>query len=145
MNDYQIKFLVNDSAKEVFRKINSVTKWWTENLEGKSQQLNDEFTVQFDEVHVSTQKIIELIPDKKIIWLVTKSKLNFIKNQQEWTDTKICFELLEMNGKTQITFTHFGLVPEIECYKDCSKGWNYYINGSLVKYLTEGKGKPELK
>ena len=39
----------------------------------------------------------------------------------------------------------FGLVPEIESYKDCSGGWKQYISGSLFTLVTTGKGKPELK
>jgi Activator of Hsp90 ATPase homolog 1-like protein len=140
--DYEIQLTVDGTAKEVFKNINQVTKWWTEDLKGSSQKLNDEFTVQFGDVHKSKQKLIEFIPDKKVVWLVTDSKLNFIKDKQEWTNTKISFELSEQNNKTQILFTHFGLVPEVECYKSCVKGWDYYIKGSLFKLLTEGKGTP---
>lgn len=146
--DYTFQFTVEASAHEVFDKINSVSKWWTEELEGSSKKLNDEFTVRFfDDVHVSTQKIVELVPDKKIVWLVTKSKLNFIKKQDEWTGTKIVFEIAEKDNKTQVQFTHIGLVPEIECYEDCtgSGGWERYLKGSLVKLLKDGKGVPELK
>jgi Activator of Hsp90 ATPase homolog 1-like protein len=143
--DYAISLTVDATAREAYNNINSVTKWWTEHLKGSSKKLNDEFTVRFGEVHVSTQKLVELVPDKKIVWLVTESKLNFIKDKQEWTGTKISFEIVKHDNKTQIIFTHFGLVPEVECYKDCTKGWDYYIKGSLFKLLTEGKGTPELK
>jgi Activator of Hsp90 ATPase homolog 1-like protein len=88
--------------------------------------------------------LVEVVPDKKVVWLVTKSKLTFLKNQTEWTGTKISFEIAAKNGKTAIRFIHHGLVPEIECYKDCTGGWNQYI-GSLDKLITTGKGKPELK
>ncbi len=140
--DYTASIMVNATAQEVFQNINSVSKWWTEDLEGNSQKLNDEFTVHFGDVHVSTQKLIELIPDKKVVWLVTDSRLNFIADQQEWNNTKISFEISQHDDKTQIDFTHVGLVPEVECYKDCKKGWDYYIKGSLFKLLTEGKGTP---
>jgi hypothetical protein len=143
--DHVASIIVNATAKETFDSINSVTKWWTENLEGNSQKRDDEFTVHFGDVHVSTQKLIEFIPDKKVVWLVTDSKLNFTKDEQEWTGTKISFEIAEKDNKTQIVFTHIGLAPEIECYKDCTKAWDYYIKESLFKLLTEGKGKPELK
>ena len=136
---------MNATPQEAFKSINSVTKWWTENLEGSSQKLNDEFTVRFGDVHVSKQKLVELIPDKKVVWLVTDSKLNFIKDKQEWTNTKISFEIAEKDDKTQIHFTHIGLVPEVECYNGCSNAWGQYIKGSLFKLLTEGKGRPELK
>ena len=143
--DYSVSITVNATAQEAFKSINSVSKWWTENLEGSSQKLNDEFTVRFGDVHVSTQKLVEVIPDKKVAWLVTDSKLNFIKDKQEWTNTKISFEISIQNDKTKIHFTHIGLVPEVECYKDCTGGWTQYIKGSLLKLLTNGKGKPELK
>jgi hypothetical protein len=142
--DYTISLTVDAPAKEVFKNINSATKWWTEVLDGKSEKLNDEFTVYFGDVHVSTQKLVEFIADRKVVWLVTKSKLNFIKDKQEWTNTKISFEISEEDNKTQVRFTHFGLVPNVECYKDCTKGWDYYIKGSLYKLLTQGKGTPEL-
>jgi len=140
--NYHVTLAVNASAKEVFKNINRVTKWWTDDLKGSSQKLNDEFTVQFGEVHVSKQKLVELIPDKKVVWLVTDSKLNFIRDKQEWTNTKISFELSRNEDQTQIHFTHIGLVPQVECYNSCTKGWDYYIKGSLFKLLTEGKGTP---
>ena len=143
--DYTISIMINATAKAAFNGINDVSKWWTENLEGSSQKLNDEFTVRFDDIHLSTQKLIQVVPDKKVVWLVTDSKLNFLKNKNEWTNTKISFEIAEQNGKTQITFTHIGLVPNAECYDSCVPAWGHYIKGSLFKLLTEGKGTPELK
>jgi len=143
--DYHTSITVDATAHEAFNCINRVTKWWTENLEGSSQKLNDEFTVRFDDVHVSKQKLVELIPDKKVVWLVTDSKLNFIKDKQEWINTKISFEISTQNDKTKIHFTHIGLVPEIECFDACSNAWSQYINGSLLKLISTGKGRPTKK
>src|SRR5688500_6918476 len=141
--DYSTSITVKATPRHVFESINNVSKWWTENFKGQSENLNDEFTVRFfNDIHVSTQKLVEVIPDKKVVWLVTDSKLNFIKDKQEWTNTKISFEISSVGNKTQVRFTHHGLVPEVECFKDCTKGWDYYIKGSLFKLLTEGKGEP---
>ena len=143
--DYSITLTVESALPAVFNTINSVSAWWTEDLQGRSQNLNDEFTVRFSDIHVSTQKLIEFTPDKKVVWLVTDSNLNFIKDKQEWNNTKISFELSNHDNQTQINFTHHGLVPQVECYNSCVKGWDYYIKESLYKLLTEGKGTPGTK
>ena len=139
-HNYHTSITVDATAHEAFNCINSVTKWWTENLEGSSRQLNDEFTVRFGDVHYSKQKLVEVIPGKKVVWLVTDSKLNFIKDKQEWTNTKISFEISKKENKTQLRFTHLGLVPEIECYGDCSGAWGQLIQQRLFSLITTGKG-----
>jgi hypothetical protein len=143
--NFSTYILVDKSPSEAFLAINNVRDWWTENVKGNSQKLNDEFTVQFGDVHRSTQKLVEVVPDKKVVWLVTDSNLNFIKNKEEWTGTKICFEIAEKDNKTQVRFTHEGLVPEEECFDACSNAWSEYIHESLLYLITEGEGKPTLK
>jgi hypothetical protein len=143
--DYTTSITVDATASDAFKSINKVSKWWTENVEGKSQKLNDEFTVQFGDVHISTQKLVEVIPDKKVVWLVTDSKINFVDDKQEWTGSKISFEISEKENKTQVRFTHFGLVPDIECFNACSNAWSEYIQGSLLPLINTGKGKPTPK
>ncbi len=142
--NYTATLQVNATAQEVFRCINSVSEWWTEDLDSSAQKLHDEFTVRFGNIHVSTQKVVELIPDKIVGWLVTDSKLSFVEDKQEWKNSEIYFELSEHDNKTQVNFIHIGLEPDLECYHDCVKGWNYYLKESLFKLLTEGKGTPAL-
>src|ERR1700759_368329 len=142
--NYTAVITVDKPVHDTFKAINNVSKWWTDDLTGNSQKLNDEFTVQFGDIHKTAQKIIEFVPDRKVVWLVTESRLNFIEDKEEWKNTKISFELTGQGDNTEIHFTHIGLVPEVECFKSCSKGWDYYIKGSLFKFLTEGKGTPGL-
>src|SRR5207344_512426 len=96
---------------------------------------------RMEDIHFSKQKIVEFIPGEKVVWLVTESQLNFIKDKSEWTGTTISFELSEINNKTQLRFTHLGLVPKIECYGDCSNAWTQLIQESLLSLITTGKGK----
>jgi len=142
-HDFQTSITVNASATEAINSINNVTKWWTENVEGNSQKLHDEFTVRFGDIHYSRQKLVEVIPDKKVVWLVTDSNLSWLKDKQEWNNTSIRFEITNKENKTHILFTHIGLVPEIECYKDCSNAWSQYIQESLFNLITTGKGQPD--
>ena len=135
---------VDQPAKEVFNAVGNVPEWWTENIKGSAKALHDEFTVRFGDLHYSKQKLIEVVPDKKIVWLVTDSELSFLRDRHEWTNTRIIFDISAHGGKTRLQFTHEGLVPGIECYNDCSNAWGYYISGSLAKLITSGKGHPEV-
>lgn len=44
---------------------------------------------------------------------------------------------------TTVAMTHRGLVPGIECCDRCKKGWDFFVQKSLFKFLTEGQGLPE--
>ncbi len=140
-SNFTTTITVDNSAKEVFDAINNVSAWWQGEIEGNTNKLNDEFVYRMKDIHFSKQKVVELIPNEKVVWLVTDSNLSFAKNKSEWTGTKIIFEIAEVNNKTQINFTHLGLVPEFECYGGCSNGWSKLIQESLFSLITTGKGK----
>ena len=91
----------------------------------------------------STHRITEFVPGKRVVWHTTDSSLNFVSNKNEWNGTDIVFEIARKGGRTELRFTHVGLVPALECYGDCSEGWGFYINDSLRGLIMTGKGKPE--
>ena len=142
--DYATSISVKATTQEAFKSINNVSKWWTGNMDGSSQKLDDEFTVRFGETYV-TVKIVELIPGKKIVWYVTDCNKPWLKDKKEWKDTKISFEISEKDNETQISFTHLGLLPEIECFEVCSNAWSQYIQKSLLSLIATGKGWPDKK
>lgn len=142
--NYHSSIRADITSKEAFDKINNVSGWWTENIEGSSEKLNDVFTVHFGETFV-TFKIIESIPYKKIVWLVTDCHIPWLKDKKEWSNTKINWDISAEHGSVTIDMTHIGLVPGVECYNECEKGWNYYIQDSLFKLITEHKGVPQQK
>jgi hypothetical protein len=140
--DYQNSISVTASAEETFGKINKVSEWWSGSFKGKSQKPGDTFSVHFGETFVDF-KIIEFVPNKKTVWEVTDCNLQWIENKKEWKDTKIVWEISPENKKTKVSMTHVGLVPEVECYKDCKVGWDFYVEKSLFKLLTEDEGLPD--
>jgi hypothetical protein len=140
LNSYTTTIVVNQSANEVYNAINNVRAWWHGEVVGTANALNDEFGYRMKDIHYSLQKVIELVPNKKIVWLVTDSQLNFTNNKTEWTGTEIVFEIMEEENRTKVGFTHVGLVPKFECYGGCSNGWKMLIEQSLYSLITTGKG-----
>ena len=139
--DFSTIILVNQSPKEAFNAINNVGAWWQGEIKGRSGKLGDEFEYRMFDIHYSKQKVVEVIPNERIVWLVTESSLSSFTDKQEWTGTKMIFETTEINGKTQLRFTHLGLVPKFECYGDCSNAWQMLVQQSLFSLITTGKGK----
>ena len=147
MNDqnYSISFTTNHSAEEVFAAINNVRGWWSEEIKGPTDKLGAEFTYHHENVHRCKMKITEFVPGEKVVWLVLDNYFNFTEDKTEWTGTKVVFEVSKKEAKTQVRFTHEGLVPEYECFDVCSNAWGSYINGSLQSLITTGKGRPNPK
>src|SRR5207245_3362655 len=134
--NYSTAFTVDRTPEEVFAAINNVRGWWSGNIEGSTNTLGDEWTYRYKDFHYSKQKITELVPGKKIVWLVLDSYLDFVKDKTEWNGTKVTFEISKKDKKTELRFTHVGLVPEYERYDDCSNACGSYVNGSIKKEIT---------
>ncbi|OLE29128.1 MAG: ATPase [Actinobacteria bacterium 13_1_20CM_3_71_11] len=137
--NYTTAFKVDQAPEEVFDAINNVRGWWTGAIEGSTDELGAEFTYQYENLHKSTQKITELVPGKKVVWHVTEAEINFVEDKSEWKGTDIVFDIAEKDGKTEVRFTHVGLVPAIECYDSCSDAWGYYVKSSLREFIANGK------
>jgi hypothetical protein len=66
-DDFTTVIEVNNSPREVFKAINNPRAWWPEEIEGGTEQLNDEFTYHYKDIHNRRIKLIEIIPDKKVV------------------------------------------------------------------------------
>ncbi|AFD07879.1 SRPBCC family protein [Solitalea canadensis] len=144
-SDFTTTLLVDQTPQEVFKAINNVRGWWSVAIEGGTDKLNDEFIYSVEDIHQCRMKLIEVVPDKKVVWLVMENYFSFIEDKTEWTGTKISFEISEKDNKAQLRFTHQGLVPEYECFNICSNAWTHYVQESLFNLITTGKGQPNPK
>lgn len=142
--NYATSFTVDQTPAEVFAAINNVRGWWSEEIEGSTDQLDEAFKYHFKDIHLCTMKITELVPNEKVVWNVLDNYFSFIEDQTEWKGTDIIFEIAKTGDKTEVRFTHVGLVPDYECYTVCSDAWGTYINRSLRDLITTGKGQPNL-
>jgi hypothetical protein len=136
---------VDQSLEEVFNAVTNARGWWSEEIEGSTDELNAEFFYHHKDVHLAKMKIVELVPNEKVEWFVKDNYFSFIEDKTEWKGTKIVFEISKKDNKTQLVFTHHGLVPEYECYAICEDAWTSYIQGSLKNLITTGKGLPNTK
>jgi hypothetical protein len=155
-SDFTATIIVDQTPGEVFNAINNVRGWWSEEIEGPTEKLNDVFNYHFEDIHRCQIKLIEVVPDQKVVWQVLENYFKpgifgetsdkrpavAVAGEAEWVNTTIHFEITEKKGKTQIRFTHKGLVPEYECFEICESGWNHYIRESLLGLITTGKGQP---
>jgi hypothetical protein len=139
--DFTTTMLVNESPAEVFKAINNPRAWWSESIDGSTDKLNDQWSYHFEDNHRCKMKTTELIPNKKVVWLVEDNYFKFTKGSNEWTGNKITFEISRQGDKTQLVFTQVGLVPSYECYQVCRDAWTGFIHLSLKNLITTGKGQ----
>ena len=143
--NYTATISVDQSPKEAVNAIRNVRGWWSEEIEGSIVKVGDEFKYHYQNLHTCTMKFVELVPGKRVAWLVTDNHFSFTEDKTEWKGTKVVFDIAKKGDKTEIHFKHEGLVPSYECYNVCSDAWGSYIRGSLKNLIATGNGSPNPK
>jgi hypothetical protein len=143
--DFTTTLLVDQTPEQAFEAITNVRGWWSGDIEGGTAKLGDEFTYRYKTIHYSKQRITELVPNEKVVWLVLDSRLEFVDDKTEWNGTKVTFDVSRRGDKTEIRFTHVGLVAAQECYDACSSAWSSIVGSSLKRLITTGTGEPLAK
>jgi hypothetical protein len=138
-------FSVDQTPGEVFHAINNVRGWWSEAIEGGTGKAGDEFTYRYQDAHRCRIKVTELVPGERVAWRVLDNYFDFTQDKGEWKDTEIRFDISARDGKTEIRFTHLGLVPAGECFDVCSNSWDFYLYTSLRALIRTGQGLPNRK
>jgi uncharacterized protein YndB with AHSA1/START domain len=143
-DDLTYTFTVTQPPADAFAAINDVRSWWSGDIEGETDVLGAVWTYRVPDVHTSTQRITELVPDRSVVWLVTDGWLAFVEDTNEWVGTTIRFDLTPTaSGGTEVRFTHVGLQPRVECFGVCRVAWGEYILGSLRDRIESGAGRPD--
>jgi hypothetical protein len=143
--DFTLAFSVDQTPDEVFAAVTNVRGWWSQGLQGRSAAVGDEFTYRHEDIHRSTHRVIEAVPGRRVVWRTLDAELAHAKDPSEWTGTVVRFEIERHGDRTELRFTHVGLVPEVDCFEACSRGWSFYVGESLRKLVTTGAGKPDSK
>lgn len=147
---------VDQTPEEVFEAITNVRGWWNQNLIGHSAAPGDEFVFTDDTAYAGETvregkqgirfarfQVTEVVPGRRVVWHVVDSYLSFIDDHDEWTGTKVIFDIAADGQSTTLHFTHEGLTAqESACFEACSRGWTFYITQSLPQLITTGAGRP---
>lgn len=144
-HNFTTTILVDQTPREAFDAINNVRGWWSAEIEGGTEKLHDEFSYHYQDIHRCKMRLVEVVPDERVVWLVLDNYFNFSTDQSEWINDKISFEISTKDNKTEIKFTHWGLSPNYECYQICFDSWRNYINNSLYQLISTGVGQPNAK
>jgi len=149
--NFHCSIIVPATAREAFEKIGRVWDWWAVNFKGDVKGDWDDlpgmpdyriFSVYFARTTWSRMELVEIVPDQFVLWKMVDCHLPIFKDPYLWKNHFIAWDISASGVSTRITMTHIGLIPGIECYEDCSKGWSFYVGESLYKLLTEGRGLP---
>jgi uncharacterized protein YndB with AHSA1/START domain len=139
---FTTSFTVEQPPQDVYAAVTDPRSWWSEGIVGSAAAAGDEFTYRYEDVHYCRIRVTEAVPGKAVTWHVLENSFSFITDPTEWVGTTARFEIVEVEGGTEVRFTHDGLVPEYECYDVCHGAWTHYLNESLKDLIATGHGHP---
>ena len=61
--NYTVSILVDKDSKTAFNAIKNFRGWWSEEIEGKTDQLGEVFVYHYKDIHICKMKLIEIIPN----------------------------------------------------------------------------------
>ncbi len=64
--DFTATITVDQAPEEAIVAIKNVRGWWSEQIEGSTVKLGNEFTYRYKDVHSCKMKLIEIIPQKRV-------------------------------------------------------------------------------
>ncbi len=146
MDDYTKGLQIKAPVAQVYKAIstqNGVQEWWTRDCRIDTM-VGGEATFRFEPGIYATMKIRAMTDNQEVMWGCTSQHFpaQGSARTDEWVGTTLRFHLNDNgDGTTILSFTHEGLTPKLDCYKESEAGWNYFLD-SLKKYAEVGRGTP---
>ena len=136
--NYSVTIELAKSPNDVFNHLINLKKWWPEDFEGEEIKLNSEFVFTTGDSHYSKNKVVEFVPDKKLVWIATQGIRK--TDNYEWTGTKMIFELTPKGNDTILKFTYDGVVLENESDR-LVQICDMTVKEMFYNFITYGKGR----
>ena len=83
MNDFTSSISAEITANDAIKKISNVPEWWGITFTGNSEKQNDKFTVKMSGDSFFNFTVAELIPGKRVVWLVTDCNMPWYSDKKE--------------------------------------------------------------
>jgi hypothetical protein len=64
--NFATTFSVDKSPEEAFHAIKDIREWWSQEIEGSTDQVGDEFTYHYKDMHRCTMRLTEAVPGRLI-------------------------------------------------------------------------------
>ena len=136
MTDILHRITIETSPEKLYRALTEETglsAWWTKTETTPSPGASASFQFGPDD-HTVEMKIIELIPDEKVVWKCVAGP---------WVDTgEFSFEIQPDERGSVVKFAHRGWPEADEFFMHCNSKWGFFLGVSLKSYLETGKGRP---
>lgn len=123
---YNATISTSQPPEAVFDAVLDVRGWWSQNITGDTAKLGDVFHFSDQGITSSSFRLAEAVPSERVIWHIDHAHLAFVADHDEWTGTRIVFNIKSTEDGTTLTFTHEGLVQTVECFEACSRGWGLW-------------------
>src|SRR5689334_11402145 len=76
--DLTFTFTVDQTPEQAYAAIVDPRAWWSENIEGPTDQVGGEFVFHNEPVHVARFRVTELVPGRRVGWHVLENQLSFV-------------------------------------------------------------------
>ena len=132
---------IKSSPSEIYTALTTrdgLAAWWTSNTQGDSSVggvIQFRFSIDGSEIGGFDMKVLELHPDKRVLWQV-------VGGPEEWIGTKVSWELKQEGEYSFVLFNHQGWKEPVEFMHHCSTKWAIYLM-SLKSLVETGKGAPD--
>ena len=79
--NFTTTFTVDQTPDEVFKGINNVRGWWSEEIEGTTDKLGAEFTYHDEDGPSLQDENNRIRPRQKVVWLVLDNYFDFTEDK----------------------------------------------------------------
>ena len=136
MPDILHRASIESSPSDAYRALTTIeglSGWWTDNTQGESK-VGGVLRFRFFEADRFDMKVLELDPNKRVLWEV-------VEGPKEWIGTTIGWDFKPEGDRTVVLFKHQGWKDPVEFMHHCSTKWATFLM-SLKALVETGKGAP---